>query len=281
MDLEKLQCQKVVWRSPAWQRKHAPGLRKGERPQIQLMLEGVAQSFFMLGSGEAFWDIDVGGLTKIAERIPDFTGDLHTDDEVEILLAMIMAIRKIDAFDAMVIIRKRYRALDLDSWYSKELLGLDEALEVMDSSDHTIFRDGQKQLENKSTSWAQFRRSFHKHMQAVKAGKPSGSGGVGTAASRARGKDRVAVEAEIPQAQLKEYMPPGVTCWQSRKRQAWCCHVKPRPRFSEPWGSNCKRAGNRIAMKAWAQYLELEGLDWSACPWQFDSPDRLLYEARC
>ncbi len=77
------------------------------------------------------------------------------------------------------------------------------------------------------------------------------------------------MEASIPHATAASLMPPGTYVWQRRNQYAWGAWIPPRPRISEPWGSDQGAALHRIVQRAWSMHLQLEGKGWEACPYVF------------
>ena len=78
------------------------------------------------------------------------------------------------------------------------------------------------------------------------------------------------LEGVVPQATAKTFLPPGASIWKDRTRMAWNAHMPPRARISEPWGACEVVALSKILKRVWAQHLEIEGLDATHCPWDFD-----------
>eukprot|EP00974_Lingulodinium_polyedra_P076737 7428647-Lingulodinium_polyedra.AAC.1 len=75
------------------------------------------------------------------------------------------------------------------------------------------------------------------------------------------------IPSRIPQSEAKIYMPPDSSLWRGLVRSEWCAHVRPHPRFSEPWKTSGEHdALIRIYRKAWRLHLQREGLAESQCP---------------
>ena len=73
----------------------------------------------------------------------------------------------------------------------------------------------------------------------------------------------------IEQAVAKRFIPEeGASIWPSNTRRAWCGHVPPRRRISEPFEANGgeHQALRAIVVRIWQQYLELKGQLLSECP---------------
>jgi len=274
-DLQTLKCQKVVLHSPAWQKKHAPALWKSTRPAVRFFTEGKADMYFGVAANYAFFGNDVSFLAKIAPCIPKYNGDASAEDEVELLFGMLKAAKPAwSNGKVMDVIKNIFRENDLDAWYSKEFLKLDEALGVMETPDVNMIHDDQKREQSRATSRKHFAVSYRRKVESLEK-----EGGKEEKAKPKKGPERVPVEAEIPQPVLASMMPPGGSVWQCRGKQSWACHVPPRPRFSEPWGDNCEAAAHTIAMRAWARYLQMIGKGWDSCPHQFGAePDLMTFE---
>ena len=74
--------------------------------------------------------------------------------------------------------------------------------------------------------------------------------------------------AHIEQTEARRWIPEGSSIWRSLTRGAWCAHVPPLRRISEPWVVHgCEQlALKTILVRMWAQHLELVGGDPSDCP---------------
>ena len=141
----------------------------------------------------------------------------------------------------------------------------------MEPADVKMVHDDQDTAAKSTVSRAAFLRDYRQvaaDIRAKAAGPPHAAKGKGKGKAKAAAPPlvRVPVDSTIPHDQAARLMPPGASIWQGRKQQAWCVHVPPRPRISEPWGLDVSKALMRVAYRAWVLHLDLHSLDWPACP---------------
>ena len=217
----------------------------------------------------ACFDWDLPTVKAVAAWEPTFPHVMTTDNLAEYLFTFIKCALKLDDIQAFEILKLRFRHLDLNSMFSEEFLALDEALDVLEPADVRMIHKDQETIENVVKRDKSFKLDFHLLAKRILVPAAPKAGGKGKGKKGKAGKSdvqRVPVDSNIPHDMASSLMPPGGHVWQNRKGQAWCCHVPPRPRFSEPWCLDTTGALFRIARRAWEQHLQLTGGDWSSCP---------------
>ena len=74
---------------------------------------------------------------------------------------------------------------------------------------------------------------------------------------------------DVDQKDVRECMPPGCAIWRANFRAAWCYHVPPHPRGSEPWadhGGSSRKAALAAVRSSWLQFNADQGLPSNYCP---------------
>ena len=271
IDLDSVEACRLKWRSLAWQRRHAAGLAC--LPPAIRMFVTCKGTLKEIAAREAFWDMPIDCLQKLREWMPGDFG-AASDNVAQLVFDMVKRVLKCSDMEAVEILQLRLAANDASAVYAKEFLDLDEALEVLEAPDAQMVHDDQKRLAGQLEGLQQFSKDYKTTVQEVKAKHaPAPKKGAGKGKKGKKGAEKVAVEASIAHVDAAKYLPPGASIWQGRKTQTWSAHVKPRPRISEPWREDCGRALHRILKRAWQLHLELNGQDWSSCPWVFSADD--------
>ena len=271
IDLDSVEACRLKWRSLAWQRRRAAGLACLP-PALRMFVFGNG-TLKEIAAREAFWDMPIDCLQKLREWMPGDFG-AASDNVPQLVFHMIKRVLKCSDMEAVEILQLRLAANDASAVYAKEFLDLDEALEVLEAPDAQMVHDDQKRLAGQLEGLKQLAKDYTTTVQDVKAKHAlAPKRGAGKGMKGKKGAEKVAVEASIAHVDAAKYLPPGASIWQGRKTQTWSAHVKPRPRISEPWREDCGRALHRILKRAWQLHLELNGQDWSSCPWVFSADD--------
>lgn len=273
--LAGIRAHAIQWRSPACQFRayqvHFRGASLGVRPFAlggpATVLEVAARAGFWR-LGKAFLD-DLADLLKLQKAATVF----------QTLVSMTSEILKCSDEEALGYCAARLSATDMDAFHAATLAEADDGIQVLDSRDH----DEVRSTVRDATSATEARRQFSKEYQAKrttiraeKAAKQSAGsrkrkpqGGASSASASAR----PALPSVIPQAEAKRYIPPGSSIWRSLTRSAWCGHMPPRARCSEPWQRHGSDAAalHAIVVRMWRQHMEIEGLSPEETPFVLPS----------
>ena len=209
-----------------------------------------------IAAAQAFWDLDAGFLLKLWNAHPDFDAPPEKEDEVSLLCLMARHFLGQSDQEAMDIVKLRWKENDIQNWYTAEFLQLDEALQVLDVPDVRMVQEGQKAQGSINERWSEFKRNFRSKAESLREAEAAGKKAKPGCKAGAK-KDRKPLDATIPRSQAKACLPPNASIWQSRKGRAWCVHVKPRPRISEPWGTDQGVALAIVYQRAWKKKQRL------------------------
>jgi hypothetical protein len=265
---DRTQSYVLEWRSWAWQKKHFPSVRSRWRPALRRVVKRGPGKVLVNASWEAFWNMSESTIRKLVEHagyvIPQSDGSL-----CRTLFFVIKEILKCTDQQAIEILLTRIASHDKDASYVHELLTLDEALEVVDPRDCKEIRREQEAEQNQQTLRDQFLRDFRVRVRQVSGVVPARAG---RAAAKAHAKAMAArpvVPRNLTSATANTWKPPQAFIWKSLTHYSWCGHVPPRPRISEMWGTDVEGALGRLLKRCWALHLEIKGVGWDECPYNF------------
>jgi hypothetical protein len=209
VDIRRVVAWRLEWRSVAWQRHTVPRVLE-QGIAIRLFGADGADNVLRVGARVAFWDIDAGFLARLWKAHPDIVGEPDGTDEVSVLFGLTQQVLGSSDKDTLDVIKRRWKESDLESWYSKELLALDEALQVLDRQDINMVHADQKHAESKAERWRQFSKHDRANCTAVRAGaKGHGCGKGGGKVGKPK-KDRAPVGASIDHETAKKPSTEGV-----------------------------------------------------------------------
>ena len=187
-----------------------------------------------------------------------------------VLYAMIQNILGATDEETIEVLSQRLAWNDIESRFTGHLLQVDEAIACMYQADVKLITDEQKEAEDQRATREVFVRDYCVRRRRIDDSKLVAPKGKAKAKARSKLDKHKFGKGSIPQADAKQYLPPGASIWKDRVHGGWCCHMPPRARISEPYGSCEASALVEILRRVWAQSLELRALDWVACPYLFD-----------
>ena len=176
------------------------------------------------------------------------------------LVVVVMKILGKSESQALDIISQRLAVNDDSASFVQSLLEVDEAAEVLDKQDHELLSNEQKAARTALDEAAAFSSDFVNSRQRLAAEGP-------------KKKTKIAhrpLPDRIEQHEARQYVPPGASIWRGNTldRETWNGHMAPRKRIFEKLSDHGDAGAMRLILKRlWLQYLELNGLPASECPW--------------
>ena len=160
------------------------------------------------------------------------------------------------------IVQARLAVDDVDLCYAEGVLQLDEAVEILDKSDHSQVKDEQIKMHSRAETRSVFSKDYRAKKIAVRdlAGPPAKKPKKGAKVP----ETRVIVPSKIPQAGVRHLTPPGGHIWVGHTKENWNGHLPPRKRISAPWRdfeTGEQGSLKDILNRLWLQYAELQGVD--------------------
>lgn len=216
-----------------------------------------------MAASKGFWDLKKSFLDLVAAHL----GLASCSTTFELLSQLVRHILECSESEVLDCLAHRLASADKDMAHAAALAELDEGIQVLDQRDHQEVKSSVQDSAGSTCDRAQFSAAFRAKRVAVRSA---------AAKSQAKKRGRSAQASAprpfpntIAQSEARLYIPDGSSIWLSNTRFAWCAHVPPRSRISEPWqkhGSD-QAALQCILRRMWRQHCELSGIAEADCPW--------------
>ena len=152
------------------------------------------------------------------------------------------------------------------SWGCNGMTAADRgvAVELVDAYDTRKLTEEQRSAALAKDARVGVGDAFAKKQRGMRLAKAKGKAKAKAKAAAAKPR----LPAHIEQTEARRWIPEGSSTWRALPRGAWCAHVPPRRRISEPWAVHgCEQlALKTMFVRMWAQHLELVGDGPSDCP---------------
>lgn len=259
--IRALRCR---WRSPAWQKHHMPNASWS--PAVRLIPFGDEEELLKIAAREAWWDMDIGTLKKVAARLGIVLPDVAS--LYEVLMCMVEKPLNITGVAASSIVAQRLKLTRAqpDDEVTDIIMNCDEAAQCLDQADERLIRKEQKDLRKKGMELNSFEAEFRQAARARTQGASSGSGSrkkrkVAKKDLKRLDKERLAMAS---QSEAKVLLPPGAFLWKARATSAWYARLP-------PLGSHSRTVAKADALfwvicRVWEDYCLLEGIDIGEAP---------------
>lgn len=285
LDMAVWEARVVKWSSPLRSWLASPPAARQRRGLVaQATTEPM--SLEVLAARNGFWRFSKYYLAKIGDAVGCSVGDLsetydmcdrlvrhmlQTEDEEEILQCLHC---------------RAVRLNDRTMACSDAFLEFEETEALLDKSDHQLYKQEKKKVQERQEELGGFIVSYTKKRvqvreakaKALAAASGKGRGRQGKAKAKSLGGHPwgerryvgLIVGETITQSEAKAMLPPEASIWESRRRAVggWHGHYPVCPRIScagTTAGSH-RDAALTVIRQLWRQYLAHHGLPESACP---------------
>jgi hypothetical protein len=251
------------WRSMPWQTMYLPA-SECRVAQLKAICNGKPMPLVEVMADNAFFIMGIPDIVQWSSLRLIVIG--KGISLVDALVTSLMGILKCTLAQAIDRIAIRLGTLDEGSYWCQELLGIDDAVDVVERSDAKLIAQEQDGAANQAASTAQFRKDFRKRAwdaRALAEPAPKGKG-----RGKARLDTREKFPVAVPQQEASRYKPPGCSIWRGWTREEWCGHCPPRKRLvSKDEDYESEYAAMRdVLRRLWIQHLDVKGLPSSSCP---------------
>ena len=199
-------------------------------------------------------------------RVGDGWGRVGDGSDCNALLTGVTGVLHVDDMAGMRKLAHRLAVADDGSQWSTEILGVDEAYQVLEHCDAQTLKQEQKDMLEKKQAHASFHDQFKSKMIDLTALAVKGKG-----RGKGKGKKPVGLKGIYPlvmgQADAKHWIPEGASIWRGWGSKRWCGHLPPRRRIhakDEDWGEY--EAQKRVIKMLWFQWCHLNGKSIDAVP---------------
>ncbi len=211
-DVAKVKACSVKWRSWLWQRQtltHHDSLRFLLKPIPRLFVGDGPDDLMVIAAKSAFWKLDMSFLSKFGRHMHFDVGGSST--LCSMLSALIKSILTCNDEKVVEILSTRLAANDVSATCTKELMGLEEALDCMDINDVKKIHEEQSHHEAAASSRNVFVQEY-----AVLRRKVNDAKLAACKAKKAKPKAKATpahlkLEGVIPQAEAKLFLPAGAS----------------------------------------------------------------------
>lgn len=263
------------WRTPAWQ--VAACAAAGSLPASlrAFSTTGEPKPFLTVAAMMAFWSVEKSTLTKLSSHLglalPE-GGSLM--DTVWGLMKHCLPAASDE--EIVQLCCKRVASFDLPTWWSDELLEVEEAAAVLERSDE---QEIQKQKEKVASVLGQA-QSFRSEFKA-KAAAVAKAAAKSHAKRRRNTRDKTSTNAadalperippwpehNIDLHDARRCIPPGASLWRDVKFGSWQGHYPPYRRIGRSWRKYGEKESLRLVLEyLWEMHLLGTGQGIAACP---------------
>ena len=171
-------------------------------------------------------------------RVGDGWGRVGDGSDCNALLIGVTGVLHVDDMAGMRKLAHRLAVADDGSQWSTEILGVDEAYQVLEQCDAQTLKQEQKDMLEKKQAHASFHDQFKSKMIDFTALAVEGKG-----RGKGKGKKPVGLKGIYPlvmgQADAKHWIPEGASIWRGWGSKRWCGHMPPWRRIhtkDDDWG---------------------------------------------
>lgn len=232
------------------------------RLAIRMVVDVGPTSVQEIAARSAFWDMGASFLTDLSSHLGFSSSSSSVGGMFPLLFGLCQNILGESDETILTIVQRRLAVHDIDLSYADGVLCLDEAVEILDRSDHEKVKQEQTSVKSRSKERESFAAEYvRKKRQVVAAAKKESN----QKKKKMRlTEERVLVPSVIPQATVKHLAPPGASVWVGHTHETWNGHMRPRRRISAPWrdfADGEQGALRDVLRRLWGQYCEIEGED--------------------
>ena len=243
---------KVVVHSWLYQRKYLAKAMGNATPAIRLFKNGPFESVPKLACRDGWWLLTKDTILEAASaegvEVPPASTTMQA------IATTGMSLLKCGAQEAMGCAQMRLANLKDSNRWCKELLQVDEAMELLDRDEYQMMTDRQKVAIEAAEEVNAYGKEF-------------------AAARKALGDIKIDkypdnFPLEIPQATVKMYIPPTSSVWRGNVRSEWWGHMPPYRRVHKACKDfDSERDTIKELLKVlWVQFNEKYGRDKFTCP---------------
>lgn len=188
---------------------------------------------------------------------------------LEVLVAATMKVLDISEKLALDICYARIARLKARASYSKQLLQVDEAVEVMDRNDVSAFKKQQEHAKTDQDELKSLATAYVARKSAVVAAVAKKEGKV-KQPKGAKKKPPLSLPADlssIPHSDIKQYVPHDGRVWKSTHAKGWIGHVPPNETVDRAWAKYGEIESLRLVLVAvWQQHCDKHAIAYALCP---------------
>lgn len=188
----------------------------------------------------------------------------------EVLFSVIAGRLGVDDAEVLQIVACRLGNDQLNRQFSPALLGIDDAIQVLDRTDYQVIHDAQAKVKVEASARVDFVRAYRERRERVRDVLAKAQPKEKASRKRRRGSEPAApaYPSTISQATAKAFVPPGAHIWRGVSRCDWNGHLEPFRRVRAAWSRHGEEGAMVEVLKMlWQQHCEKEGLPYpDACP---------------
>ena len=270
------------WRSPEGQRRAGiePGWLLGKKGLLAVQSseqDGVMRT----AARKAWYDLDAAYIQKVCGATGYALGLPAAASLFEVILAATKRVLAVDDDEALEICWTRIVRIRARRTHSKQLLQVDEAMDVIEPNDAKDIKQQQEKSEKQKIDTKLFSQEYRLKRRAVPNKRLGGT--------KANPKGKVKCHSKLPanfsellHKDVRPFSPPDANVWKSNSTGAWIGRLHPAGCTSRSWDKYTDVGALRLVLVSlWQQWCDRSGLQYSECPLQGLLDDEEALKAAC